>query len=216
MMKQNAIDRLYQQLKQLEQQALNHDAALNEDSAKLLANHSRFNHSLFEQHGAKLGPCIKQIEGDIKRLERLLNRGTTGPLALSLMGQIEDKFKALSTALVTTKLDIKNQIYSRNSKRKSYQAKVAAHHSNNPYHWIAATVMQSSHSMHQELAKHQHWLEKLEDKAKEQQRTLDFCRDDQKIKLQQDILQTHKRIGQCRKAMDYLQQNIYRIEGKYR
>ncbi|MBO6226279.1 MAG: primosomal replication protein, partial [Shewanella sp.] len=47
---------LKNQLKALEQEVLQHDNRLAPPQRKLLQETERFNHSLFVQHGAQLGP----------------------------------------------------------------------------------------------------------------------------------------------------------------
>lgn len=61
---------LKNQLKALEQEVLQHDNRLALPQRKLLQETERFNHSLFVQHGAQLGPCIEQIRSSIMQLEK--------------------------------------------------------------------------------------------------------------------------------------------------
>lgn len=70
---QQLLVMLKNQLKALEQEVLQHDNRLAPPQRKLLQETERFNHSLFVQHGAQLGPCIEQIRSSIIQLENKLS-----------------------------------------------------------------------------------------------------------------------------------------------
>ena len=64
------IQRLRVQLKQLEQEVLQHDSQLVKGQRNLLQDTERFNEGLFNQTGAQLAPCIGQLSKKISQLEK--------------------------------------------------------------------------------------------------------------------------------------------------
>ncbi|WP_394132836.1 primosomal replication protein [Shewanella maritima] len=202
------IQRLKQQLSQLEQEALKHDQALAPQQQKYLQDIERFNQQLFIQQGAKLSPCIQQIRKDIQQLEKQLEVQVGKALIEQRCLNIQDKFTALKRALLTTNINIKAEQQKRTSNRAKYAKKLQKQNDNNGFGWIASNVMQNSHQMYQELNKHLNWAKKIELKIAEMELSLDTCHQSDKLQLQNDILSQHRRLGKCRQAISYIEDRI--------
>ncbi|MBY5990837.1 primosomal replication protein [Ferrimonas balearica] len=198
------VTRLQGQLARLEALVREHDARLSDSDKKWLANTSHFHDQLFEQQGATLAGCLKVLHQDLNQIGQLEQLGAR-PDALELVCQrFANRFAALSQALTNT-ATIKRGQQASVRRRKRAQGK-------SEYHWIAQTVMRSSHQLYEELRKHQNWESRLEQKIRELEQRLDLHHGSEKITLQNEILATHKRLGRCRQAMSYIEQRIAQLE----
>ncbi|MBR9729556.1 primosomal replication protein [Shewanella intestini] len=209
---QQLINRLKQQVIQLEQEALRHDQQLAPTQSKLLQDIERFNQSLFIQKGAQLSPCIVQIKKDIKQLEKQLSLRLGMATVAYRCQNIQDKFTALKRALTTTGVNLQAEQQKRASNRARYAKKQVKQHSHSGFEWIASSVMQNSHEIYQELNKHLNWAKKIEHKIAQMELSLNQCHPTEKIKLQNDILLMHKRLGKCRQAISYIEERIQYFE----
>ncbi|QSX42037.1 primosomal replication protein [Shewanella cyperi] len=209
------IDKLKEQLAQLEQEVLRHDAALAPQQRKLIQDVERFNDGLFIQSGAQLAPCIGQIAKDIKQLEQRLTLGLSAATIVASCERIQDRFTAVKRALTTTGINLKSATQARQSARnRSHQRQKQAHNSSG-FDWIAAGVMQNSHQLYEELNKHLNWARKIESKIAQLETGLDNCHSADKIKLQNEILLMHRRLGKCRQAISYIEDRIQAFERPY-
>ncbi|QSX31252.1 primosomal replication protein [Shewanella cyperi] len=209
------IDKLKEQLAQLEQEVLRHDAALAPQQRKLIQDVERFNDGLFIQSGAQLAPCIGQIAKDIKQLEQRLALGLSAATIVASCERIQDRFTAVKRALTTTGINLKSATQARQSARnRSHQRQKQAHNSSG-FDWIAAGVMQNSHQLYEELNKHLNWARKIESKIAQLETGLDNCHSADKIKLQNEILLMHRRLGKCRQAISYIEDRIQAFERPY-
>ena len=83
--------------------------------------------------------------------------------------------------------------------------------------WIAGNIISNSVELYQELSKHHGYQQKLELKINQLDQQLSLCPINKKLPLQKDILKQHKRLGQCRKAIYFIEQKIELLEhGKLR
>ena len=210
------IRRLRTQLCSLEQEVLRHDQNLPPQDSKLLQNVERFNHELFIQSGGRLQPCIGQIAKHIDNLERQLKLGLSTEMISLTCERIQDKFVALKRALGTTPLNLKDMRQTRDSKRANYVRKQTGRHQSSGFDWIAASVMQNSHQLYEELNKHLNWAKRIEQKIEELNAGLDNCANADKIKHQQEILAMHRRLGKCRQAISYIEDRIQLLERPFR
>ncbi|MCE9678265.1 primosomal replication protein [Shewanella sp. AS1] len=209
------IRRLRVQLKQLEQEVLQHDSQLAKGQRKLLSDTERFNHQLFEQTGAQLAPCVQQIDRKITQLEQLLKgKISSETIALSCEG-IQDRFTALKRALSTTGLDLKSAEQQRAARFASANKRRQQAHAQSGFNWIAANVMHNSHQLYEELNKHLNWVKAFEQKIETLQLKLEHCHGADKIALQNEILLVHRRLGKCRQAISYIEDKIQAFERPY-
>nr|WP_250885599.1 primosomal replication protein [Shewanella jiangmenensis] len=209
------LARLWGQLKKLEQEVLQHDAALPPQSRKLLQDTERFNDELFLQHGAALYPCIAQIEKDIRALEKRLQLNLSAGTIVAACARINDRFSAVKRALGTTAIGVKAQAQAKDSARKRMASRQHQQHDNSGFAWIAASVMQNSHQLYDELNKHLNWARKIESKLGELETMLENCHGADKIKAQNEILLMHRRLGKCRQAISYIEDRIQAFERPY-
>ena len=210
------IKRLRAQLQSLEQEVLRHDQNLPSHDSQLLQNVERFNHQLFNQSGGKLFPCIAQISKHIDNLERQIALGIDMNMIQISCEQIQDRFIALKRAISSTSINVKDAKQVRASKRAYYAKQQAGRHQASGFDWIATSVMQNSHQLYDELNKHLNWSKRIEQKIEQLNLTLDNCADMDKIKLQQEILAMHRRLGKCRQAISYIEDRIQLLERPYR
>lgn len=210
------IYRLRVQLKQLEQEVLQHDSQLAKGQRKLLHDTERFNHGLFNQSGAQLAPCISQISNKIAQLEKLLKGNiSTSTIALSCEG-IQDRFTALRRALNTTTLDVKSAEQQKSSRIANAKQRRQQSHADSGFSWIASGVMHNSHQLYDELNKHLNWVQTFEQKIADLQSKLENCHSADKIALQNEILLVHRRLGKCRQAISYIEDRIQAFERPYK
>ncbi|WP_133407507.1 primosomal replication protein [Parashewanella tropica] len=206
------ISKLVEQLNKLEQEVLQHDAKLAQGECKLLQNTDRFNAQLFLQTGAKLQPCIHQIRTQIQQLEKRLRVGLNKEAIEISCQQIQDQFSAVKRALATTNINLKAARQTKASSRARYLNKQQKVHESSGFEWIASNVMQSSHKLYDELNKHLNWASRIEQKIHALDLQLSSCSSREKLKLQHEILQTHKRLGKCRQAISYIEERIALFE----
>ncbi|MGI2855048.1 primosomal replication protein [Shewanella algae] len=206
------VQRLREQLRQLEQEVLQHDASLPAAQRKLLQDTERFNSELFIQHGAQLYPCVEQLHKSIDQLEKQLRHQLAQHTIALSCERIQDRFVALKRALDTTGLNARIQKLQQASKRQSYQQRQGRRHQESGFGWIAAGVMQNSHQLYEELNKHLNWAQKIEQKIEQLQSKLENCHSTDKIPVQNDILLMHRRLGKCRQAISYIEDRIQAFE----
>ncbi|QSX34918.1 primosomal replication protein [Shewanella avicenniae] len=206
------LQKLRQQLKQLEQEVLQHDNAQSAKDLRLLEHLERFEQTLFHQSGGKLHPCIIQLESSIQQLERQLAAGISPLVLQASCERIADRFVALKRAIATTAIDLKAQQQNKNSKKVVYERKLQQRHQESGFEWIAAGVMRNSHQLYEELNKHLNWEKKIQFKIEQLQAQLDICHITEKIAIQNDLLAMHKRLGKCRQAINYIEDRIQLFE----
>ncbi|RTR35913.1 prepilin peptidase [Shewanella canadensis] len=209
------LKRLRVQHKQLEQAVLQHDALLPKGQRRLLQDTERFNDELFIQTGAELKPCIEQINKSIQQLEKLIrNKLSTSTIALSCE-RIQDRFTAVRRALNTTTLGVKSAEQQKAARIAQARSRRTKTHNDSGFNWIAAGVMQNSHQLYDELNKHHNWVQKFEQKIENLQSELENCHSADKIKMQNEILLVHRRLGKCRQAISYIEERIQAFERPY-
>jgi primosomal replication protein N'' len=209
---QQLVSMLKQQLVQLEQDALIHDQNLAPSQRQSLKDIERFNSQLFAQQGAQLSPCITQLRKDIKQLEKQLFLKLGSNVIQLSCDRIQDRFSALRRALLTTDINLKSEQQRKASNRARYAKKQQQTIQDSGFGWIASNVMQNSHQLYAELNKHLNWAKKIEQKIQQLEANLEFCHSDDKIKLQNDILSTHRRLGKCKQATSYIEERIQLFE----
>ena len=209
---QDLIIKLRQQLGRLEQEVLKHDSNLAQNEQKLLQNTDRFNSGLFQQTGGKLIACVHQIKHSINMLDKRLQAGINKDAIESSCLHIQDQFSALKRALATTKIGVKSERHKRSTARAQYLKRQQKRHDDAGFEWIASNVMQNSHQLYEELNKHLNWAGKIEQKIQELNYKLDSCLARDKLKLQHEILNMHKRLGKCRQAISYIEDRIQLFE----
>ncbi|MCL1077824.1 prepilin peptidase [Parashewanella spongiae] len=207
-----SLSLLKRHLEKLEQEVLQHDSALAKGQKTLLQNVDRFNESLFIQTGAQLGPCINQIRKGITQLEKRIKVGLTTEVIETSCLRIQDQFSAVKRALNTTDLNLKSVRQQKASARARYLSRQKKNHQKSGFEWIASNVMQSSHQLYEELNKHLNWVSKFEQRIHELDLKLESCLSRDKLKLQNEILSMHKRLGKCRQAISYIEERIQMLE----
>ncbi|MEI6860523.1 MAG: primosomal replication protein [Shewanella sp.] len=200
------------QLKQLEQDVLQHDTNLPKREQKLLQNTDRFNDELFIQSGAKLSPCIEQINKNIKQLGKLIERNISIETIALSCERIQDRFTALRRALNTTSLGAESASQQRAFRVAQAMRRRNKSHNESGFNWIAAEVMHNSHQRYAELNKHLDWVSKFEQQIITLQSKLDNCRSADKIHIQNEVLLVHRRLGKCRQAISYIEDRIQAFE----
>ncbi|MFT5235614.1 MAG: primosomal replication protein N'' [Shewanella sp.] len=206
------LKRLRVQHKQLEQEVLQHDSKLPKGQRRLLQDTERFNNSLFIQTGAELGPCIDQIYQNIQQLEKLIKGKISANTILLSCEHIQNRFTAVKRAITTTTLNIKSAEQQKKIRIATAQQRRRQSHQNSGFDWIAAGVMQNSHQLYEELNKHLNWVTAFEQKIQNLQSELENCHSSDKIKMQNEVLLVHRRLGKCRQAISYIEERIQAFE----
>nr|WP_280925713.1 primosomal replication protein [Shewanella septentrionalis] len=212
---QQLLKKLTKQLDALREEVIIHDKNLNPWQKKLLQDTERFNNELFIQHGAILFPCITQIHSNICQLEKLIKLKVTKQAIELSCAKIEDRFTAVKRAINSTTTNINIVKQQKANARARYARKSEQAHAETEFDWIASSVMQNSHAIYEELNKHFNWARKIEQKIAKMESNLENCHSTDKIKLQNDILLMHRRLGKCRQAIRYIEDRIQTIERPY-
>lgn len=210
------IKRLKHQLKQLEQEVLQHDAHLPAGQRKMMQDVERFNNELFVQEGAQLKPCIDQLSRNVAQLQQLINAKRSPYTIISSCEKIQDRFSAVRRALATTGINVKSLEQQKRTRRAHAIKRGARAHQQSGFSWIASNVMQNSHQLYEELNKHLNWAKIIEQKIENLQSLLDNCHSADKIKLQNEILAQHSRLGKCRQATSYIEDRIQLFERPFK
>ncbi|MCL1143641.1 primosomal replication protein [Shewanella gaetbuli] len=206
------IHLLRQQLHQVEQDVLIHDKQLAPKQRKSLENVERFNHNVFSQQGAALRPCVEQLRQDLNQLEKQIKLNLAKSTIELSCQRIQDRFTALKRALLTTNINLKSVAQAKASNRARYAKKQQTSMQQSEFGWLAGNIMKNSHQLYDELNKHLNWAKKFEFKIQQMESNLDLCHAADKIKLQNDILLMHRRLGKCRKAISYIEERIQYFE----
>ncbi|MBY6186735.1 primosomal replication protein [Marinobacter hydrocarbonoclasticus] len=201
------VQKLETQLLRLEAQVKEHDAKLTPADKKWLANQSAFHDQLFEHQGASLTTCLAVLRKDLQQITQLEQLGARPDAVELVCHRFANRFSALAQALANTATMRRGHQTSALSGARRRDSKTK-----NEYHWIARSVMRSSHQLYDELRKHQNWAMRLEQKIRELEQRLDLHQGAEKITLQNEILATHKRLGRCRQAMTFIEQRIAHLE----
>ncbi|MGS0679763.1 primosomal replication protein [Shewanella sp. 125m-7] len=210
------VKKLKQQLKQLEQEVLQHDSRLPAGQRKMMQDIERFNNELFIQVGGQLQPCIDQLAKNIAQLEQLLKANRSPYTVVSSCEKIQDRFSALRRALMTTGINVKSIEQQKRSRRAYAIKRGVKSHNDSGFSWIASNVMQNSHQLYEELNKHLNWAKIIEQKIENLQSSLENCHSADKIKLQNEILSLHSRLGKCRQATSYIEDRIQLFERPFK
>ncbi|GIU08213.1 MULTISPECIES: primosomal replication protein [unclassified Shewanella] len=210
------VQKLKLQLKQLEQEVLQHDSRLPPGQRKMMQDVERFNNELFIQVGGQLQPCIDQLSKNITQLEQLLKAKRSPYTIVSSCEKIQDRFSALRRALSTTGINIKSIEQEKRSRRSYAIKRGIKSHNDSGFSWIASNVMQNSHQLYEELNKHLNWAKIIEQKIENLQSSLENCHSADKIKLQNEILSLHSRLGKCRQATSYIEDRIQLFERPFK
>ncbi|MBV7315951.1 primosomal replication protein [Shewanella sp. NIFS-20-20] len=211
-MANDPLTQLRLQLQQLEQEVLQHDRLLSATACRLIQDSERFNNELFVQHGAALAPCIQQIRTAIEQLDKQLKMKLSAQLIALSCQRIQDKFVAVKKALTSTKINLKAAQQTQRTRKTLWAKRQQNQHQQTGFEWIASSIMQNSHQLYQELNKHLNWAEKFTQKIAELDMRLANCHSNDKIKLQNEILSMHKRLGKCRQAITYIEDRIQALE----
>ncbi|ABV87978.1 primosomal replication protein [Shewanella pealeana] len=210
------VQKLKLQLKQLEQEVLQHDSRLPPGQRKMMLDVERFNNELFIQVGGQLQPCIDQLSKNIAQLEQLLRAKRSPYTIVSSCEKIQDRFSALKRALATTSINVKSIEQQKRSRRAYAIKRGIKSHNESGFNWIASNVMQNSHQLYEELNKHLNWAKIIEQKIENLQSSLENCHSADKIKLQNEILTLHSRLGKCRQATSYIEDRIQLFERPFK
>ncbi|WOT04071.1 primosomal replication protein [Shewanella youngdeokensis] len=210
------LKKLQFQLRQLEQEVLQHDAQLPAGQRKMMQDVERFNNELFIQEGAQLKPCIVQLSKSINQLKQLISANRSHFAIISSCEKIQDRFSAVRRALATTNINIKSLEQQKRTRRAQAIKRGVRAHQQSGFSWIASNVMQNSHQLYEELNKHLNWAKVIEQKIESLQSSLDNCHSADKIKIQNDILTQHSRLGKCRQATSYIEDRIQLFERPFK
>ena len=210
------VRKLRLQLKQLEQEVLQHDSRLPPGQRKMMQDVERFNSELFIQVGGQLQPCIEQLSKNIAQLEQLVKAKRSPYTIVSSCEKIQDRFSALRRALTTTGINVKSIEQQKRSRRAFAIKRGNQSHADSGFSWIASNVMQNSHQLYEELNKHLNWAKIIEQKIENLQSSLENCHSADKIKLQNEILAQHSRLGKCRQATSYIEDRIQLFERPFK
>lgn len=175
---------------------------------------SLFNEQLFKSSGKRLVPFVEEAITLLNQLQHQVDKKSPQSLVRYQCDKLLDQCKALTLALNSS-----NQQQKASARDQQVRKAVALRRhrnqpqqKNNKFEWLSNSIMANSHELYQELSKHHGYERKLSDKIASLESQLANYQGADKIGLQQTILKQHQRLGQCRKAIYFIEQKIQQME----
>lgn len=198
------IDQL---LTQLAQQAASYDQ---KSKIPTLAHRPLFNDKLFKSRSPYLSDYVSEsflLLDDVRKLA--LSKSPTSLLQYQC-NKLVDQCQAIRKAL--TSQHQRNTSYQQDKATRKKVAIKKQQRQGSSFNWLAKNVMSNSVSLYQELSKHHDYQQKFEVKINQLEQQLALCPIKEKLARQQEILKLHQRLGQCRKAIYFIEQKIELLE----
>jgi primosomal replication protein N'' len=192
-MKAQALERLGIQIEKIKRDAKSFDNAKWFDKNRYMrSKHRLFDPTLFNSRSMILLDYVDELSQTYINLPPTTHRRTYEYAIERLTAQLEAVIRVLKSTPVWQKdLDANKFV-----KKKTY------------YQKAVKKIMQSSHELHQELAKNKEFERRLLAMIEDKKALLHKARGDKASEINLDILSTHGRLGRCRKAISATEDKI--------
>ncbi|NRA71151.1 MAG: primosomal replication protein [Gammaproteobacteria bacterium] len=202
------IERL---LAQLSQKSTQYDL---KSKIPSLAHRPIFDDKLFKNQSPRLYDYVSESYRLLEEIRSLISHKSATSLLQYQCNKLVDQCQAISKALASQQQ--RNASYQHEKATRKTVA-IKKQQQTGSFAWIAGNIISNSVELYQELSKHHGYQQKLELKINQLDQQLSLCPINKKLPLQKDILKQHKRLGQCRKAIYFIEQKIELLEhGKLR
>ncbi len=203
----NELVKISQLLSEFSKQAASYDQS---NKIPTLANKAYFEAQLFKSQSRQLISYVYESQELLQQIQKLIDANAAKAMIAFQCDKLVDQCQAIKKALGS-------QSQRTNSYRQDKRLKAQAHQQkaqkNNPeYAWLTQKIIGSSQKLYQELSKHHEYRQTFDQKIAKLNQQLMSCPPEQKIVLQQSILTVYKRLGQCNKAIYFIEQKIERLQ----
>ena len=180
-----------------------------------LQNKPFFVPMLFKTQSGQLSDYVAESRALLSQVTQYVEDKSSKTLIEFQCNKLVEQCQAIKKALSSETQRFNNYQQDKTSKAKFFANKQRK--ANTDFSWLTQKVINSSRELYLELSKHHGYRQKLSEKINQLSNQLAHCSANDKIALQQQILRQHKRLGQCNKAIYFIEQKIAQLEsGKYK
>lgn len=201
------LTEIEQLLQQLSQQALHYEQRTKIPS---LANRPIFDDKLFKSQSPRLTDYVNESFSVLNDIRTLIAKKSSPSLLQYQCSKLVDQCQAIRKALASQQQ--RNTSYLQDKASRKHVALKKQQRQGSSFSWLAHNIIANSVELYQELSKHHGYQQKLELKINQLDQQLSHCNIQDKLAQQQEILKQHKRLGQCRKAIYFIEQKIELLE----
>jgi len=197
--------------------ALGQQAAAYDQHNKIPRFHSKpfFVAMLFKTQSGQLSDYVRESQSLLDQVNEYIKNKSSETLIEFQCNKLVEQCQAIKKVLTSETQRFDNYQQDKTSKAK-YFAKKQQKSANN-FSWLTHRVVNNSRALYLELSKHHGYRQKLSDKIARLTKQLNETPASDKITMQQEILRQHKRLGQCNKAIYFIEQKIATLEsGKFK
>ena len=193
-----ALDKLRQQVATLKQQAEQFDKAkLFSKNRYMQAQPSLFDRAVFSTKSMNLVDYVIEIEDEVSRLPPSEHRHAYTYALERIGAQVQAVFNVIKSTPIWIKENKSH--YKPRPKQTVYKHAVQK-------------IMQSSHELYDELKQNHEFERRLVLMIEERKMQMDKASPAKAQKLNLEILNTHARLGRCRKAISATEDKIQQVE----
>lgn len=174
-----------------------------------LARKAMFEERLFKSQSRQLIHYVKESQALVNHVQTLIDNKSGNSIIAFQCDKLVDQCQAIKKAL--TSQDLQGQSYKidKVSKARSFQKKQAPGDS---FKWLAQKIIGNSQQLYQELSKHHEYRSRFNQQIHKLHQQLSTVNIADKLPIQQEILKLQKRLGQCNKAIYFIEQKIENLE----
>jgi len=203
----NEINKLERLIESLATQAIAYDRS---NKIPQLASRPYFVAMLFKCQSSQLGDYVDETRGLLAQVKHYIAGNSAKTLIEFQCNKLVEQCQAIRKVLSSQTQRYNNYRQDKTSKAKFFANKQKNGGSN--FNWLSQKVVHNSRLLYEELSKHHGYQEKLNAKISQLSHQLDSCPTDKKIDMQKQILHQHKRLGQCNKAIYFIEKKIQQLE----
>ena len=174
-----------------------------------LARKAFFEERLFKSQSRQLIHYVKESQALVNHVQTLIDNKSGNSIIAFQCDKLVDQCQAIKKAL--TSQDLQGQSYKidKASKARTFQKKQAPGDS---FKWLAQKIIGNSQQLYQELSKHHEYRSRFNQQIHKLHQQLSSISAADKLPIQQEILKLQKRLGQCNKAIYFIEQKIENLE----
>ncbi len=208
----SAIPRLSDLLEQLRSQAINVDRDnTNHKSHWLIENNNLFSQQLFSCESDKFLPYVEETQRRLIRLSHLISTSKRNhskeELAKASLMQIEQQISSIMSALQSNNTMHQVAQLSYDAK-KQVRAKIQKNRHVEKFKKMAKNVMFTSHQLYEKLNENREFERRLMLMVSERDLQRAQCRPSEAVKISNEVLALHQRLGRCRQAISRIEHDI--------
>ncbi|MGB0836217.1 MAG: primosomal replication protein PriC [Psychrobium sp.] len=175
-----------------------------------LARKALFEDRLFKSQSRQLSHYVKESQALVIHVQALIDSNSANSIIAFQCEKLVDQCQAIKKALSSQELQGRSYKIDKASKAKRFAKK--QQNSPDNFKWLAQKIMSNSQHLYQELSKHHEYRSRFNQRIHQLNEQLAKANQGEKIGLQQEILKLQKRLGQCNKAIYFIEQKIENLE----